>query len=46
VATIEDDAEEPSNYVLFGNQKTEEAAVTLSLAKRPGANTITVAVAV
>jgi len=43
VATIEDDAEEPSNYVLFGNQKTEEAAVTLSLAKRPGANAIAVA---
>ena len=43
VATIEDDAEEPSNYVLFGNLKTEEAAVTLSLAKRPGANAIAVA---
>ena len=43
VATIEDGAEEPSQYVLFGNKQTEEAATTLSLAKRPGANAIAVA---
>lgn len=43
VATIEDGAEEPSQYVLFGNKQTEEAAITLSLAKRPGANAIAVA---
>ena len=43
VATIEDAAEEPSQYVLFGNKQTEEAAITLSLAKRPGANAIAVA---
>ena len=43
VATIEDTASEPVNYVLHkegpGNA---EAAVTLSLAKRPGANAIEV----
>ena len=43
VATIEDGAEEPSQYVLFGNKEREEAAITLSLAKRPGANAIAVA---
>lgn len=43
VATIEDGAEEPSQYVLYGNKQTEEAAITLSLAKRPGANAIAVA---
>ncbi|HHD56538.1 MAG TPA: efflux RND transporter permease subunit, partial [Desulfobulbaceae bacterium] len=38
VATITDGPEEPETYVLFGNGKgaPEEAAVTLSVAKRPG----------
>ncbi len=42
-ATIADSAEEPANYVLhLGNTGAPEAAVTLSLAKRPGANAIDV----
>jgi len=52
VADIVDGAEEPSQYVLFGYgaaRRTgdplpeEEPAVTLTVAKRPGANAITVA---
>lgn len=45
VAEIVDDGEEPSQYVFFGSPSTstEEPAVTLSIAKRPGANAITVA---
>ncbi len=50
VAEIVDGAEEPSNYVFFGNGRArasegwfEEAAVTLSVAKRPGSNAIAVA---
>lgn len=46
VATILDEAEEPSQYVLHSasaNNGADEAAVTLSVAKRPGANAITVA---
>ncbi len=44
VATIVDGPEEPDNYVLFGHGKgqPEEAAVTLSVAKRPGANAVQV----
>ena len=50
VATITDGPEEPADYVLFGRgagggqvpSGTESAAVTLSLAKRPGANAIDV----
>ncbi|RJX23201.1 MAG: efflux RND transporter permease subunit [Desulfobulbus sp.] len=43
VATIIDGPEEPANYVLFGKHGAqEEAAVTLSLAKRPGANAVRV----
>jgi multidrug efflux pump subunit AcrB len=44
VATITDAAEEPSNYVLHGDRRSDalEAAVTLSVAKRPGANAIDV----
>ncbi|MBL9209677.1 MAG: efflux RND transporter permease subunit [Opitutaceae bacterium] len=44
VATITDAAEEPSHYVLHGDRRsgTLEAAVTLSVAKRPGANAIDV----
>jgi multidrug efflux pump subunit AcrB len=48
VAAIVDGPEEPSQYVFFGggrarNGGAEEPAVTLSLAKRPGANAIAVA---
>jgi len=45
VAGIVDGAEEPANYVLFGTGGTgdEQPAVTLSVAKRPGANAIAVA---
>ena len=48
VADIVDGAEEPSNYVFFGSgaavssAANEEPAVTLSVAKRPGANAIAV----
>ena len=47
IASIVDGAEEPTNYVLFGaggkNAPTGlDAAVTLSVAKRPGANAIDV----
>ena len=42
VAEIKDGPEEPANYVLFGQGAgaPEEAAVTLSVAKRPGANAV------
>jgi len=45
VADIADGAEEPNQYVLFGTGRGsgEEPAVTLSIAKRPGANAISVA---
>ncbi|HTJ01113.1 MAG TPA: efflux RND transporter permease subunit [Dongiaceae bacterium] len=49
VATIADGAEEPTQYVLFGEGRAtsasyvEEPAVTLAIAKRPGANAISVA---
>lgn len=50
VAEIRDDGEEPANYVFFGRggsgkalASAEEPAVTLGLAKRPGANAIAVA---
>jgi len=52
VADIEDGAEEPTQYVFFGRGAAaggpgpEEPAVTLSIAKRPGANAIDVANAV
>ena len=43
VAAIADSAEEPANYVLhLASEGAPEAAVTLSLAKRPGANAIDV----
>ena len=44
VATVIDGPEEPTTYVLFGQGKgaAEEAAVTLSVAKRPGANAVQV----
>ena len=42
VANIVDGPEEPDNYVLFGDghQHGEDPAVTLSIAKRPGANAV------
>ncbi|MBM9614582.1 efflux RND transporter permease subunit [Desulfobulbus rhabdoformis] len=41
VATIIDGPEEPQSYVLFGaGEGNPEAAVTLSVAKRPGANAV------
>ena len=48
VADIKDGAEEPSQYVFFGlgaanKVSADESAVTLSIAKRPGANAISVA---
>jgi multidrug efflux pump subunit AcrB len=48
VAEIKDDAEEPSQYVFFGAGAAranvgEQPAVTLTIAKRPGANAISVA---
>ncbi|MGN6552394.1 MAG: efflux RND transporter permease subunit, partial [Verrucomicrobiota bacterium] len=49
VAEIKDDAEEPTQYVFFGKGSkdartiAEQPAVTLSIAKRPGANAISVA---
>ncbi|MGV1098752.1 efflux RND transporter permease subunit [Thiovibrio sp. JS02] len=48
VADVIDGPEEPDTYVLFGQGKgqAEEAAVTLSLAKRPGANAVQVVDAV
>ncbi len=44
VAQIIDGPEEPDSYVLFGSPVTieKEAAVTLSVAKRPGANAVSV----
>ena len=46
VATIVDGAAEPTDYVLYGTGGAQagnvEAAVTISLAKRPGANAIDV----
>ena len=43
VARIIDGPQEPRNYVLFGSAEGEpEAAVTLSIAKRPGANAVAV----
>jgi len=48
VAEIVDGAEEPAQYVLFGRGAAEggggvEPAVTISIAKRPGANAVAVA---
>ncbi len=44
VAKVIDGPEEPNNYVLFGTAKKaeKEAAVTLSIAKRPGSNAVNV----
>ncbi len=43
VAEIVDGGEEPTQYVFHGAKGAEEPAVTLSIAKRPGANAISVA---
>ncbi len=43
VAEIADSGEEPTQYVFHGSKTSEEPAVTLSIAKRPGANAISVA---
>ncbi|MCC7374575.1 MAG: efflux RND transporter permease subunit [Verrucomicrobiales bacterium] len=49
IAEIQDTADDPSQYVFFGSgaanspQSKEETAVTLSVAKRPGANAVSVA---
>ena len=44
VAEVVDGAEEPYNYVFYGDHATpEQAAVTLSVAKRPGTNAVAVA---
>ncbi|MFO0442537.1 MAG: efflux RND transporter permease subunit, partial [bacterium] len=43
VAEIVDGGEEPTQYVFHGSKSSEEPAVTLSIAKRPGANAISVA---
>jgi len=44
VAKVVDGPEEPADYVLYGDTHSEgpEAAVTLSIAKRPGANAVSV----
>lgn len=43
VATVTDGPEAPSTYVLHGTKNTSpEAAVTISIAKRPGANAVSV----
>lgn len=44
VAKITDGPEEPADYVLYGdkNGAGQQAAVTLSIAKRPGANAVSV----
>jgi multidrug efflux pump subunit AcrB len=43
VADIVDGGEEATQYVLYGRKDVEEPAVTLSIAKRPGANATTIA---
>lgn len=43
VARVTDGAEKPSTYVLHGTKNSSpEAAVTISIAKRPGANAVSV----
>ncbi|NOR23645.1 MAG: AcrB/AcrD/AcrF family protein [Desulforhopalus sp.] len=44
VADVVDGPEEPANYVLYGENHSvgQQAAVTLSIAKRPGANAVSV----
>ncbi len=40
IAAVEDGPAEPADYVLHGTVAGAEAAVTLSIAKRPGANAV------
>jgi multidrug efflux pump subunit AcrB len=46
VATVEDATADPATYTFFGSAAGEEPSVTLSVAKRPGANAIEVSRAV
>jgi multidrug efflux pump subunit AcrB len=46
VATVSDSTADPETYVFHGTAAGEEPAVTLSIAKRPGANAIDVSHAV
>ncbi len=43
VASVEDGTEEPADYVLYGEGQKVQPAVTISIAKRKGANAIDVA---
>lgn len=43
VATISDGGEEPASYVFYHSKASAEAAVTIAISKRQGANAITVA---
>ena len=43
VAAISDDGEEPASYVFFHSKASAEAAVTIAISKRQGANAIAVA---
>jgi multidrug efflux pump subunit AcrB len=43
IASVEDGSEEPADYVLYGEGQKVQPAVTLSVAKRKGANAIDVA---
>jgi multidrug efflux pump subunit AcrB len=46
VATVSDGTADPTTYTFFGTSAGEEPSVTLSIAKRPGANAIDVSHAV
>ncbi len=46
VAAVEDGTADPTTYTFFGTRSGEEPSVTLSIAKRPGANAIDVSHAV
>ncbi len=46
VATVSDGTADPTTYTFFGTAAGEEPSVTLSIAKRPGANAIAVSHAV
>ena len=46
VATVTDGTADPTTYTFFGTRDGEEPSVTLSIAKRPGANAIDVSHAV
>jgi len=46
IATVSDGTADPTTYTFFGSRAGEEPSVTLSIAKRPGANAIEVSHAV